>query len=177
MPLMLHLSHKILSYLFKLLCDALRDLVPFIQFKKREKHPWRSVTFSKAACRLKPATLLKVTLLYSCFARFLNCTNVTKSRKAFHIWRNDFSLIVCRMTGNWNLSTSLFCLLNFRFMIQYVGACLIITLRIWGGWVSAFSLMLRDGKQRRLWVKGRNITVKKNHKAFFCTLVTRSEFH
>ena len=27
--------------------DALRDLVPFVQFKKREKHPWRSATFSK----------------------------------------------------------------------------------------------------------------------------------
>ena len=31
------------------LCDALRDLVPFLQFKKREKHLWRSVTFSKVA--------------------------------------------------------------------------------------------------------------------------------
>ena len=30
-------------------CDALHDLVTFVQFKKREKHPWRSVTFSKAA--------------------------------------------------------------------------------------------------------------------------------
>ena len=43
--------------------DALRDLVPFVQFKKREKHPWRmlllvsysekypwrSVAFSKVA--------------------------------------------------------------------------------------------------------------------------------
>ena len=29
--------------------DALRDLVPFVQFKKREKHPWRSVTFRKLA--------------------------------------------------------------------------------------------------------------------------------
>ena len=29
------------------ICDALRVLVPFIQFKKHEKHPWRSVTFSK----------------------------------------------------------------------------------------------------------------------------------
>ena len=28
---------------------VLRDLVPFVQFKKREKHPWRSVTFSKVA--------------------------------------------------------------------------------------------------------------------------------
>ena len=29
--------------------DALRDLVPFVQFKKGEKTPWRSVSFSKAA--------------------------------------------------------------------------------------------------------------------------------
>ena len=29
-------------------CDALRDLVPFAQFKKREKHPWGSFNFSKA---------------------------------------------------------------------------------------------------------------------------------
>ena len=26
--------------------NALRDLVPFVQFKKREQRPWRSVTFS-----------------------------------------------------------------------------------------------------------------------------------
>ena len=29
-----------------IVCDALRDSVPFLQFKKREKHPWRSVTFN-----------------------------------------------------------------------------------------------------------------------------------
>ena len=29
--------------------DVLHDLVPFVQFKIREKHPWRSVTFSKVA--------------------------------------------------------------------------------------------------------------------------------
>ena len=28
------------------LCGALRDLVPSVQFRKREKHPWRRVTFS-----------------------------------------------------------------------------------------------------------------------------------
>ena len=27
-------------------CDALHDLVPFVQFKRREKHPRRSVTFT-----------------------------------------------------------------------------------------------------------------------------------
>ena len=52
-------------------CDALRDLVPFVQFKKRKKHPW-----------MKPATFLKLTLLLGCFSRFLNCTNGTKLRNA-----------------------------------------------------------------------------------------------
>ena len=28
------------------ICDVLLDLVPFVQLKKREKHPWRSVNFS-----------------------------------------------------------------------------------------------------------------------------------
>ena len=31
------------------LCDALRDLVQFLQFEKRKKHQWRGVTFSKVA--------------------------------------------------------------------------------------------------------------------------------
>ena len=33
-------------------------------------------------CMLKPATLLKVTLLHGCFSRVLNCRNGTKSHKA-----------------------------------------------------------------------------------------------
>ena len=28
-------------------CYILRDLVLLVQFEKREKHPWRNVTFSK----------------------------------------------------------------------------------------------------------------------------------
>ena len=32
-----------------LICGALHYLVLFVQFKKREKHPWRSVNFSKVA--------------------------------------------------------------------------------------------------------------------------------
>ena len=31
------------------LCDALRNSVSFAQFKKQEKHQWRSDTFSKVA--------------------------------------------------------------------------------------------------------------------------------
>ena len=56
------------------------DLVPFAQLKKREEHPWRSITFIKVA-----GSLLKVTLLHRCFSRFLNYTNGTKSRNASHI--------------------------------------------------------------------------------------------
>ena len=63
--------------------DALHDLVPFVQFKKPEKRPWRSVTFSKIAGQ-KPTTLLKVTFLHGCFPRFLNRTSLTKFRKASH---------------------------------------------------------------------------------------------
>ena len=50
------------------ICDALRDLVPFLQLKKREKHPWRSVTFSKVAGHV-----------------FLSCTNSTKTHKTSHM--------------------------------------------------------------------------------------------
>ena len=60
------------------ICDVLRGLVPFVQFKKGEKHPWRSVTF-------KPTTLLKVTLLHGCLSRFLKCTNGTKPHNASRI--------------------------------------------------------------------------------------------
>ena len=52
----------------------------FIQSKKREKHPQRSVPVSKVA------TLLEVTLFHGYFSRFLNCANSTKARKASHMF-------------------------------------------------------------------------------------------
>ena len=48
----------------------MRDLVPFVQFRKREKHP----------------TLLKVTLARVFFSRFLNRTVDTKSRKVSYLY-------------------------------------------------------------------------------------------
>ena len=45
------LIKRIFSYLR--ICDALHDLVPFVEFKPHEKRPWRSVNF----------TLIKVTPL------------------------------------------------------------------------------------------------------------------
>ena len=50
-----------------MICDPLCNLLAFVQFKKREKHPsWRSV---------KSNTLTWVLL------SFLHCTNCTKSRR------------------------------------------------------------------------------------------------
>ena len=73
------------------ICDALCDLVPFVQFKKREKHPWRSVNFNKVA-----GFSLKLTLLYGCLSRFLSYTNGTKSRNAPYFFKTgmDFELKV-----------------------------------------------------------------------------------
>ena len=44
-------------------CGALRDLVAFVQFKKREKHPWRSVNFGKFFLMLPKVEGLKGTIL------------------------------------------------------------------------------------------------------------------
>ena len=55
-----------------------------MQVNKHEKHPWRSVIL--VSCRLKSATLLKVTPLHGYFSSFLNCRNDTKLRNASHIY-------------------------------------------------------------------------------------------
>ena len=68
-PILKNICERLLQPVDK--CDALRDLVAFVQFKKREKHPWRSVNFTKINI-----------LLHGCFSRFLNCTNAPKSRNA-----------------------------------------------------------------------------------------------
>ena len=44
-------SHLFVSFqnINTYICDALRDFIPFVQFKKREKQPWWSVAFRKVA--------------------------------------------------------------------------------------------------------------------------------
>ena len=49
--------------------DVLRNLLPSVRFKKREKHPCSSVTFSKVAGE-KSLSLPKVTFLQGFFSRF-----------------------------------------------------------------------------------------------------------
>ena len=63
-------SKRFAANYFSILTFNLRDLVPFIQFKKREKHLWRSVIFG----------LLKVTSSTGVFNVF-KTVNGTKLRK------------------------------------------------------------------------------------------------
>ena len=58
----------------KTICDALHDLIPFVQFKKREKHPSMSVTFSKVA--VKSNTPPWVFFTFSKLYKWYKCNNV-----------------------------------------------------------------------------------------------------
>ena len=69
----------------------MHDLVPFVQFKKHEKHRWRSLTFSIVA---------GLTLLRERFSRFLNCTNGTKLTKASQMLPDIFSNCSYRVLEN-----------------------------------------------------------------------------
>ena len=44
-----NLKHLSLTIYITSICDALRNLVSFAQFKKRKKHLWKNVTFSKGS--------------------------------------------------------------------------------------------------------------------------------
>ena len=70
-------------------CDVLRDLVPFVQFKKRENTHGRVLILVK----LQASTLLKLTLLQGCFSCFLNCTNDTKLRNAPQMRKRNITYI------------------------------------------------------------------------------------
>ena len=85
--------------------DVLRDLVPTVQFEKREKHPWRSVTFSKVVkLQAKPATLLKVTPLHGCFHVFKivqivpNCaTHLIFRYRILVLLHHNYLLLFCNV--------------------------------------------------------------------------------
>ena len=72
------------------ICDVLRDLVRFVQFKTVKNTHGGVLLFVKLQAFLlkvtilllvkKPAISLKLTLFHVCFSRFLNCTNGVKFR-------------------------------------------------------------------------------------------------
>ena len=53
-------------------CDVLHNLSQFLQFKKREKHPWKNATF---ICRLKAYNFTKSGTPPWVFFTFLDWTN------------------------------------------------------------------------------------------------------
>ena len=63
-------------FLILIICDALRDFVPFEQFKRHEKHE---------------GVVLSVTFLHGCFSCFLDSINDTKSHEASHILAHIFA--------------------------------------------------------------------------------------
>ena len=60
-----------------------RDLVPFIQFKKREKHSWKSVTFSKVAGLNQDSS-----------TRFFKGTNFEESQANMRKGRINLNLLI-----------------------------------------------------------------------------------
>ena len=101
------------------LCDALRDLVPFVQFKKLKIRPWRSVTFSKSNTPLW--VLFTFYKLYKWYQIAQRITYITYNTLGFH-----FSHIG---TPHRNLKSKphdfLFCVLRKRLLIMWeqIGKC------------------------------------------------------
>ena len=69
------------------ICDVLRDLVPFVQFEKREKHPWGSITFSRLlACKFaKSNSLAWVFTFFKLYKWFQIVQRITYDNVAFSI--------------------------------------------------------------------------------------------
>ena len=70
-----------------ILNDLLLNFEPFVQFKKREKHSWRSVIFSKIvkACNVTKSK----TPPWVFFSRFLNCTTIFACKELI-TWKTIF---------------------------------------------------------------------------------------
>ena len=79
---------------------CLHNFVSFAQFKKREQHPWRSVTFNVAG--FKPKSNIHSWVIFT----FLNCANGTKWCKAsqmiltsnpsiVHVWNSIEDIWQC----------------------------------------------------------------------------------
>ena len=100
-------------------CGALRDLLPFVQFKKREKHSWRSFNFNKVE-GFKPATSLKLTLLHGCFVLLYS-----------HFPDQNFTWFECSLMGLlklfWYLLSDILSPLIFRELLSFSSQSFVIS--------------------------------------------------
>ena len=67
---------------------ALSDLVPFVQFKKREKHPWRS-----AKINTPPWVFLRFLKLYKCYQIAQRTTYLVWEKINFVKWTNFYVIL------------------------------------------------------------------------------------
>ena len=82
-------------------CDALRDLVSFVQFKKREKHTRRSVTFSNVVYRIAQSITFLWSLKLDTSFLFASIQSITRTvlrifiinNHAFHEMVGSLSLL------------------------------------------------------------------------------------
>ena len=100
-PLWITVISSLRSVSKRMICDVLHNLVPFVQLKKRQKHPSRSVTFSNCS-------LTKTYTPPWVFLTSLNCTNSAKLRKAFHTIFHIF----CFNDDEWSNLTLVKCTLK-----------------------------------------------------------------
>ena len=68
------------------MCDALRSLVSFVQFKKLEKYPSSGVTFNKVTYNTPPWV----------FFMFINLHNPVDTRLRFNVDTASHDIVRCR---------------------------------------------------------------------------------
>ena len=68
---------------------------------KNVKNTRRRVLILVKVAGLKPATLLKLTLLHGCFSRFLNCTNDSKLRNVSQISQISLTVLLKLISMLW----------------------------------------------------------------------------
>ena len=73
--------------MLKAICDGLCDLEALVQFEKHDKHPWRSVNFSKVAgFKLQGCNFTKINTLswaFFTFFKLYKCYQIAQ-RTTFH---------------------------------------------------------------------------------------------
>ena len=83
------------------LCDALRDLLLFVQFRKRKNANGEVILLVKL--QAEACNFTKSIFPSGCFSRFLNCANDTRLRKAYNLAYGDsYSFLLLRQTSCFN---------------------------------------------------------------------------
>ena len=75
-------------------CDALRDLIPFVQFKKREKHPPRIITFSNARKYNNTRNIISFSVGKISFIFLMTPIDSTNDQNIVTIERSELTLLL-----------------------------------------------------------------------------------